>query len=205
MPVKTPILSFGSLCPGKKYAITQAKWFLLSLVHTFDIELCEGEKTELDVHYHGHEILPPTNEVQMRYRLRKDHENLIFVWDSSWLYRPHCQYCYLFKLTNEVFFSNVLPACVLICALVRWVREVRFWNIYTWYKLWIIGPILISVHAWRESVIYYKMSCEMIRLCQFTEFVRIVCVASKLRVIVQNRDHAIFICTQNLVITMNQI
>ncbi|KAK3102926.1 hypothetical protein FSP39_014974 [Pinctada imbricata] len=77
--VKTPILSFGSLCPGKKYAITQAKWFLLSLVHTFDIELCEGEKTELDVHYYGHEILPPTNEVQMRYRLRKEHENLIFV------------------------------------------------------------------------------------------------------------------------------
>lgn len=65
-------MSFGSICPGKKYALTQAKWFLLSLVHNFDMELLEGESTKPDVNYHGHEILPPTNEVQIRYRSRKN-------------------------------------------------------------------------------------------------------------------------------------
>lgn len=76
--LKNPIMSFGSICPGKKYALTQAKWFLLSLVHSFDMELLEGESTKPDVNYHGHEILPPTNEVQIRYRSRKNCD-LIFV------------------------------------------------------------------------------------------------------------------------------
>lgn len=77
--LKNPILAFGSLCPGKKYALCQAKWFMLSLVNAFDFELCEGEKTECDINYHGHEILPPTNDVQIRYRIREGHKKLIFV------------------------------------------------------------------------------------------------------------------------------
>ncbi|XP_069141463.1 7-alpha-hydroxycholest-4-en-3-one 12-alpha-hydroxylase-like [Argopecten irradians] len=76
--IRNPILSFGSLCPGKKYAITQGKWFLLSLVYKFDFELCDGEATELDVKYYGHEILPPTHDVQMRYRMRENTHTLCF-------------------------------------------------------------------------------------------------------------------------------
>jgi hypothetical protein len=58
--IKNPIIAFGSLCPGKKYAITQSKWFLLSCIYSFDMELCSGESTIPDINYYGHEILPPT-------------------------------------------------------------------------------------------------------------------------------------------------
>jgi len=78
MEVKNPIMSFGSLCPGKKYAITQGKWFLMSLVYSFDFELCKGESTELDVNYYGHEILPPVRDVQIRYRMRENTQKLSF-------------------------------------------------------------------------------------------------------------------------------
>lgn len=77
--IKNPIIAFGSLCPGKKYAIMQSKWFLLSSIYSFDMELCEGEFTQPDINYYGHEILPPTNEVQVRYRLRQNIEKLSFL------------------------------------------------------------------------------------------------------------------------------
>lgn len=77
--IKNPVIAFGSLCPGKKYAITQSKWFLLTSIYSFDMELCEGESTEPDINYYGHEILPPTKEVQVRYRLRQNIEKLSFV------------------------------------------------------------------------------------------------------------------------------
>ena len=77
--VKTPLLAFGSLCPGRKLAILQAKWYVLNLVHQCDFELLPGQKTEPDARYHGHEILPPTNDVRMKYRLREHHRKLIFA------------------------------------------------------------------------------------------------------------------------------
>lgn len=77
-------MAFGSICPGKRYAILQAKWYLLTLAHMFDFELLEGEQTDIDVNYYGHEILPPTNDVHLRYRMkdcyREDkHRRLSFV------------------------------------------------------------------------------------------------------------------------------
>lgn len=78
MELKNPVLAFGSLCPGKKYAMTQAKWFLLSLIYAYDIELLDGESTSLDVNYYGHEILPPVNDVQIRYKQLQNVHKLSF-------------------------------------------------------------------------------------------------------------------------------
>lgn len=72
-------MAFGALCPGKKYAIVQSKWFLLSSMYSFDMELCDGESTQPDINYYGHEILPPTKEVQIRYKLRQNIEKLSFL------------------------------------------------------------------------------------------------------------------------------
>lgn len=43
------------------------------------MELCSGESTIPDINYYGHEILPPTKEVQVRYKLRQNIEKLSFV------------------------------------------------------------------------------------------------------------------------------
>ncbi|CAH1784516.1 unnamed protein product [Owenia fusiformis] len=66
--IKHPIIGFGSLCPGKRYALIQLKWFVLYMLNRFEFEHLEGEKAELDFQYHGHEIIPPKKDVQIRYR-----------------------------------------------------------------------------------------------------------------------------------------
>lgn len=70
MKLKNPVLSFGSLCPGRKIALLQTKWYIISMLHRFDMELLAGEKCDFDTSYPGHEIVPPTNDVQMRYKPR---------------------------------------------------------------------------------------------------------------------------------------
>lgn len=40
------------------------------MLHKFDVELLEGQSCDFDTSYPGHEIVPPTNDVQMRYRYR---------------------------------------------------------------------------------------------------------------------------------------
>ena len=40
------------------------------MLHKYDLELLEGESCDFDTSYPGHEIVPPTNDVQMRFRLR---------------------------------------------------------------------------------------------------------------------------------------
>ncbi|XP_060587133.1 cytochrome P450 7A1-like [Ruditapes philippinarum] len=66
--LKNPLLAFGSLCPGKKLAIAQAKWYIFNLVHQFDFVVADEQSCVPDVHYHGHEILPPTNDVTISYK-----------------------------------------------------------------------------------------------------------------------------------------
>ncbi|XP_023930362.1 25-hydroxycholesterol 7-alpha-hydroxylase-like [Lingula anatina] len=68
--IKNPILSFGSLCPGRRMAMLQLKWYMLAMVNRLDIELLPGEKAEYAVEYYGHEILPPRKDVNVRMRLR---------------------------------------------------------------------------------------------------------------------------------------
>ncbi|ESO88838.1 hypothetical protein LOTGIDRAFT_234414 [Lottia gigantea] len=77
--LKNPLVAFGSLCPGKKYSLLQTKWFLVNLMNSFDVRLVEGQKTECDVNYYGHEILPPTNDVQVQYRLKEKFQELDFL------------------------------------------------------------------------------------------------------------------------------
>ena len=68
--LKNPVLPFGSICPGRKIALLQTKWYLISMLHKYDLELLEGESCDFDMSYPGHEIVPPTNDVQMRFRPR---------------------------------------------------------------------------------------------------------------------------------------
>lgn len=76
--VKNPVIGFGSLCPGKRYAICQLKWFILTVLTRFEINLEEGQHAEIDSNYHGHEILPPANDIQITYRLRHNYPTMNF-------------------------------------------------------------------------------------------------------------------------------
>lgn len=66
--MNNPLLAFGSLCPGKKLALSQAKWYMFNLVYRFDFKVLGNQTCEPDVNYHGHEILPPTNDVRLAYK-----------------------------------------------------------------------------------------------------------------------------------------
>lgn len=74
--LKTPVLPFGSICPGRKIALLQTKWYLISMLHKYDFELLDGESCDFDTRFPGHEIIPPTNDVQMRYRSRTSSSQL---------------------------------------------------------------------------------------------------------------------------------
>ena len=78
--VKHPVMAFGSLCPGKRYAILQLKWYIITALNKFDMEL-DGESAQYDYKYHGHEILPPVEDIDFRFRLRRDHPNMEMVRD----------------------------------------------------------------------------------------------------------------------------
>ncbi|XP_041348308.1 cytochrome P450 7A1-like [Gigantopelta aegis] len=77
--LKNPLIAFGSLCPGKRYAMLQTKWFLMNLVNSFDIELLPGEETTPDTSFYGHEILPPRRDVNVKYRLKDNFHELEFL------------------------------------------------------------------------------------------------------------------------------
>ena len=77
--IKHPVIGFGSLCPGKRYAMLQLKWFIMTTLCRFEMVLNDGEHAEYDSQYHGHEILPPVDDIHMRYRVRENHPTLKFV------------------------------------------------------------------------------------------------------------------------------
>ncbi|XP_076448453.1 cytochrome P450 7A1-like [Babylonia areolata] len=77
--LKNPLIGFGSLCPGKRMSLLQIKWFLLNVLNGVSMELVEGERTELNTKYYGHEILPPVNDVQVRYSLKPQAPHLAFL------------------------------------------------------------------------------------------------------------------------------
>ncbi|ELU11904.1 hypothetical protein CAPTEDRAFT_221271 [Capitella teleta] len=70
--IKHPLMAFGSLCPGKRYALLQIKWYLMSVLTRFDMRLQEGEHAQYAYEYHGHEILPPTKDIKFDFR-EKNH------------------------------------------------------------------------------------------------------------------------------------
>ncbi|KAK7489659.1 hypothetical protein BaRGS_00019054 [Batillaria attramentaria] len=77
--LKNPVLTFGSLCPGKRFSMLQIKWFLMNLINSFDLHLPEGERTQPNTEYYGHEILPPTHDVKVQFRPIPDAPALFFV------------------------------------------------------------------------------------------------------------------------------
>lgn len=80
--LKNPVLTFGTLCPGKRYALLQAKWYIFSQMNTFKMSLASGEKAEMDINYHGHEILPPVKDVDIHYKLREDYQQITMHWSD---------------------------------------------------------------------------------------------------------------------------
>jgi len=70
--LKHPIMSFGSLCPGKRFALLELKWFLLSIISRFQLRYrsCSSPMPNYDARYHGHEVLPPVSDVDIQFRPR---------------------------------------------------------------------------------------------------------------------------------------
>jgi len=83
--VKYPVMGFGTLCPGKRYALLQLKWYLLTILTRFDMRLRDGEHAQIDANYHGHEILPPVRDVSIDFRPRSTFRQLKFVTSRSQL------------------------------------------------------------------------------------------------------------------------
>ncbi|XP_059146741.1 prostacyclin synthase-like [Physella acuta] len=77
--IKHPLIGFGSLCPGQKLSMLQIKWFIINIVNSFKLELVEGERTAPHTGMYGHEILPPTNDVQCRFKPREGACTLKYV------------------------------------------------------------------------------------------------------------------------------
>jgi len=77
--VKHPVMGFGTLCPGKRYALLQLKWYLLTFVTRFDMRLQPGEHAQYDANYHGHEILPPIRDVKVDFRQKPSFPILKFT------------------------------------------------------------------------------------------------------------------------------
>jgi len=83
--VKHPVMGFGTLCPGKRLALLQLKWYLMTIVARFELRLRDGEHAEYDANYHGHEILPPIRDVSVDFRQKSTFPNLKFVTSHSQL------------------------------------------------------------------------------------------------------------------------
>ena len=77
--VKHPVMGFGTLCPGKRYALLQLKWYLLTMLTRYEMRLRDGEHAQCDANYHGHEILPPIRDVQIDFRPKSTFPHLKFV------------------------------------------------------------------------------------------------------------------------------
>jgi len=77
--LRNPVIAFGTLCPGKRYALLQLKWYLLTAFTRFDLRLQPGAKAEYDYRYHGHEVLPPVDDVNIDYRPRSEFARLDFA------------------------------------------------------------------------------------------------------------------------------
>lgn len=76
--LKNPMVAFGTLCPGKRYALLQLRWCILTIFTRFELRLQSGEHAEYDYRCHGHEVLPPVADVTIHYRSIPGHPVLDF-------------------------------------------------------------------------------------------------------------------------------
>jgi len=82
--LKHPTMAFGSLCPGRRYALVQLKWFLLTILTRFQLRYASTSSStstlpQYDDHYHGHEVLPPVADVDVEYRLKHNIRRLQLI------------------------------------------------------------------------------------------------------------------------------
>lgn len=77
--ISNPVMAFGSLCPGKRYALLQLKWYLLTVINRFELRFPDGqEPPQYDIRCYGHEVLPPLNDVTLLLQPRRDSVRLLF-------------------------------------------------------------------------------------------------------------------------------
>ena len=76
-----PIMAFGSLCPGKRYAMLQLRWYVVNTLTRYNLQFPEGKPAEYDCRYHGHEILPPVADVDCLCLPRSNAPHMEFVRD----------------------------------------------------------------------------------------------------------------------------
>lgn len=63
-----PVIAFGSLCPGRHYALLQLKWYVITMMTRFEMTLVDqAASVQYDYQYHGHEVLPPTCDVNVAF------------------------------------------------------------------------------------------------------------------------------------------
>jgi len=85
--LRHPVMSFGSLCPGKRYALLQLKWFLLTVLSRYQLRYSTNTDSsssslpQYDARYHGHEVLPPAADVDIEFRRLPNSRRLQLVAD----------------------------------------------------------------------------------------------------------------------------
>jgi hypothetical protein len=77
--IKQSLLAFGSMCPGKKMALLEMKWYIINFLNALDMELLPGESTEVNTQFYGNEVLPPVNDVKVQYRLRENAPKIVYL------------------------------------------------------------------------------------------------------------------------------
>ena len=71
LELRQSVMAFGALCPGKRYALLQLKWFLLTMLSRFELRYKPSSSLpEYDMRCHGHEVVPPLSDVDVEYRRR---------------------------------------------------------------------------------------------------------------------------------------
>ena len=71
--------AFGALCPGKRYALLNLKWYILTVLSKFDLRYTDPtEQAQYDYNYYGHEILPPVNDINIQVRHRTSAPHIHF-------------------------------------------------------------------------------------------------------------------------------
>lgn len=74
-----PFGSGATICPGRLFAVQEIKQFLILMLSYFDLELVESHVKcpPLDQSRAGLGILPPSNDIEFRYKLKH-------LWTYGW-------------------------------------------------------------------------------------------------------------------------
>ena len=67
--IEKPLLSFGNLCIGQRFAGLIARWLIIQLFHRWNLTLT-GPVPKLNEAYQGHEILPPVGDTTVTFEPR---------------------------------------------------------------------------------------------------------------------------------------